>query len=218
MRSRTRKQISHATLTAIPDVQGIGLLFPVGEAIAEGAVVAIERVAIEVPLLSNVILDGLKLQLDSGGKPEHIEGERTAEPLKPLTEAKFRTVDPECPGAVMSIVVGFAATVNVGDGAISKGEVSVVAPRVAEMVTGVFEVTVLVVTGKAAVALLKGTVTFKGTVARAVLELDRVTTVPPEGAGDDNVTVPCEAVPPVTVAGLRARPERLGGWTVIETS
>ena len=45
------------------------------------------------------------------------------------------------------------------------------------------------------------TVTLAGTVATAVLLLDSVTTEPPDGAGPLSVTVPCDDVPPVTVAG-----------------
>ena len=61
-----------------------------------------------------------------------------------------------------------------------------------------------------------GTVTLAETMAAAELE-DRVTTAPPEGAAEDNITVPCEAAPPVTVVGLRLRVESIiGGCTVIE--
>jgi hypothetical protein len=43
---------------------------------------------------------------------------------------------------------------------------------------------------KVALVAPAGTVTLAGTVATAVLLLDRVTTVPPDGAGLFNVTVP----------------------------
>ena len=193
-----------------------GLAFIAGIT-AEGAVVVTKSVTDEVPSPVNAMFGGLKLQFDSGGKPEHIDGVRRAEPLKPLSEANFRIVDPDCPGGVMLIVVGFAVTVNVGGGIIFRAAVLLEVPRVAEMVTAISEATGLVVTGKFAVVLLKGTVTVEGRVATPELELDRVTTVPPEGAAEDNITVPCEAAPPVTVVGLRLRVESIiGGCTVIE--
>lgn len=193
----------------------IGMRF-VGRIMVEDAVVVTVRVAVDVPLPARVMLAGLKLQLASAGSPSHIEGERAVEPPKPLIDAKVRTVDPDCPGAAMAIVVGFADTVNVGCGATWSEDVSVVAPRTADSVTVVFELTLLVVTEKLAVVLLKGTVTVKGTVAMAVLELARVTTMPPDGAAEDKVTVPCEVVPPVTVVGLRVRAESIDGCTVME--
>jgi hypothetical protein len=45
-------------------------------------------------------------------------------------------------------------------------------------------------------------VTLVGTVATAVLLLDRVTTVPPDGAGLLNVTVPRELLPPYWEVGF----------------
>jgi hypothetical protein len=47
-----------------------------------------------------------------------------------------------------------------------------------------------------------GTITLVGTVATAVLLLDRVTTVPPAGAALLNVTVPWDALPPFTEVGF----------------
>jgi len=55
---------------------------------------------------------GLKLQLLFGGKPEHIEGVSWAEPVNPFCGASVRTDDPDCPGAAMSICIGFAAMVK----------------------------------------------------------------------------------------------------------
>src|SRR5438309_843211 len=54
------------------------------------------------------------------------------------------------------------------------------------------------------------TVTLAGTVAAAVLLLVSVTTIPPAGAGPLRVTVPVEVLPPVTLAGLRLRVDRVG--------
>ena len=75
-------------------------------------------------------------------------------------------------------------------------------PRVPVIVTPVLAVTGRVVTEKLAVVAFAATVTLAGTVAAAVLLLDRVTVIPAAGAGPVKVTVPVEDVPPVTVAGL----------------
>jgi len=63
--------------------------------------------------------------------------------------------------------------------------------------------TVLLVTVAFALVAPAGMVTFAGTVAAAVLLLERATTAPPEGAGAVRVTVACEVAPPVTDVGLR---------------
>jgi hypothetical protein len=52
-----------------------------------------------------------------------------------------------------------------------------------------------------AVAAPTGTVTLTGTAADVEL-LESVTTAPPTGAASIKVTVPVEAVPPVTATGL----------------
>ena len=70
---------------------------------------------------------------------------------------------------------------------------------------------------KVALVAPAATVTLAGTVAAAVLLLASVTTIPPAGAGALRVTVPVEDVPPVTLAGLRLRADRVGaavGFTV----
>ena len=70
------------------------------------------------------------------------------------------------------------------------------------IVTEVVLVTALVVTVNAADVLPDAIVTLEGTVATAVLLLERVTTVPPEGAGPEIVTVPAEGEPPLTEEGF----------------
>ena len=59
-----------------------------------------------------------------------------------------------------------------------------------------------------------GTVTLDGTVATAVLLLDRPTDIPPEGAGPFNATVPVEILPPLTLVGFSVKDERDGAVTV----
>ena len=82
------------------------------------------------------------------------------------------------------------------------------------MVTGLDVATGLVVTVKLALVPPAGTVTLAGTVAAFVLLLESVTCAPPAGAGAFSVTVPAEGFPPVTLAGLRASEETIGGITV----
>ena len=71
--------------------------------------------------------------------------------------------------------------------------------------------------GKVALWLPAGTVTLAGTRAACGWLVRRFTTNPPDGAGRSIVTVPVEAWPPTTVAGLMTRDEVAmapGGVTV----
>jgi hypothetical protein len=76
-------------------------------------------------------------------------------------------------------------------------------PRVAVIIDVVGDGTPKVVTVNVREVLPAGTVTLAGTVAAAVLLLERVTTAPPVGAALLRVTVPLELFPPTTVVGLR---------------
>jgi hypothetical protein len=78
----------------------------------------------------------------------------------------------------------------------------VMPPADAEILTEVELLTLLVETVNVALVEPAGTVTLVGTVATAVLLLDRFTTVPPDGAALLKVTVPWEGVPPYTEVGL----------------
>jgi hypothetical protein len=71
-------------------------------------------------------------------------------------------------------------------------------------VTDVEAVTLLVVTANVALLAPAATVTLAGTVAAAVLPLERETAAPPLEAGPLRVTVPVEGDPPVTLIGLNA--------------
>ena len=86
------------------------------------------------------------------------------------------------------------------------------------MVTGVDAVTVLVLTVKVALVAPYPTVTLAGTVAAAVLSLERETAAPPLGAGPLRITVPVDGDPPVTLIGLSAIEESVAepGVTVSE--
>src|SRR5947209_18643671 len=83
-------------------------------------------------------------------------------------------------------------------------------PSVAVIVTSVIEETAVVVPVNVAVVWPCGTVTLAGTVATPVLLLESVTTEPPDGAALEMVTVPVEAFPPTTLAGLRVTLEIVG--------
>ena len=83
-------------------------------------------------------------------------------------------------------------------------------PKEAEIVMVVDAVTEVVVTLKLAVVVPAATVTLAGTVATTVLLLERVTAVAAEGAGL-MLTVPCEVLPPATVAGVSVTLLRAGG-------
>ena len=87
-------------------------------------------------------------------------------------------------------------------------------PYVADTVTDVFVPTGTVVTLKVALVAFAGIVTLAGTVAAEALLLLSMTTAPPTGAGLSRVTVPAEAVPPVTEVGFRDTEFRIGGVTV----
>jgi hypothetical protein len=87
-------------------------------------------------------------------------------------------------------------------------------PLVAVIVTDVEEETAAVVTAKVAVVLPAATVTEAGTVAAAVLLLDKVTVAPLVGAAAANVTVPVDVVPPVTEVGLKLSELKEIGATV----
>jgi hypothetical protein len=71
----------------------------------------------------------------------------------------------------------------------------------AEMVTFLDMVTLMVVMVKVALVLPAATVMVEGSLAADELSLSETTT-PPLGAGALRVTVPWEEVPPVTVVGL----------------
>ena len=81
------------------------------------------------------------------------------------------------------------------------------------MVTGVDVATGLVVRLKLALVPPGETVTLAGNTTAGLL-LESVTCPPPAGAGPFSVTVPVEGLPPVTLAGLRASEETIGGITV----
>jgi len=89
-----------------------------------------------------------------------------------------------------------------------------VPPLIAEIVTELEVVTVLVVTVKVTLVLPAAIVTLAGTVATEVRLLERVTTAPPVGAGPESVTVPVDGAGPLTVVGFRVKVLIVGAVTV----
>jgi len=79
------------------------------------------------------------------------------------------------------------------------------------IVTGVLVVTDRLVTAKLALVAPPAMATLAGTVATAVLLLDRATTAPPAGAALVRLTVAFELFPPVTATGLSAIEESEAG-------
>ena len=142
------------------------------------------------------------------------------ETAKPPAGAGDVSVTVPCDEAPPVTLAGFAARVESdagGGGADGGVTVSValrVAPPYAPLIVrdvDVDAVTDVVLTVNVALNAPAGMVTLAGTVA-TVLLLDRVTTAPPEGAAFVRLAVPCEVLPPTTLAGLRAIPASDGAW------
>ena len=71
---------------------------------------------------------------------------------------------------------------------------------------------------KVALVAPAATVALVGTVATAVLLLDSATTAPPAGATALKVIVPLEALPAVTLVGLRLTEERVVAGITVSTA
>ena len=113
--------------------------------------------------------------------------------------------------AAGEISVGAAGVAGGGEveGFTVSAAVRVTPPKTAETVAEVEAVTEVVVTVKLALLAPAGTVTLAGTAVAAELS-DSDTTAPPLGAGALKATVPVEALPPVTLVGLRLKAESVG--------
>jgi hypothetical protein len=75
-------------------------------------------------------------------------------------------------------------------------------------------VTATVDTTNVALVAPAATITLAGTVAAAVLLLDKLTTTPPAGAAPVSLTVAVDVFPPVTVVGFSVIVESAAGLTV----
>ena len=98
-----------------------------------------------------------------------------------------------------------------GDPAVTVRLAETVVSKNAVMVTDVLLPTANVVTVKLAEACPPGTLTMPGTVATARLLVERVTEIPPAGAGELRNTVPVAFVPPLTLVGVIVIDWRRGG-------
>jgi hypothetical protein len=109
--------------------------------------------------------------------------------------------------------VGLSANAVTVGALIVKVAVAEVLFALAVIVAVVLLATAVVVTVKVAVDAPEATVTELGTVADVLL-LDRLTTYPEDGAGDEIVIVPVEAAPPATEVGLSAKAVTVGAEIV----
>jgi hypothetical protein len=92
----------------------------------------------------------------------------------------------------------------------------VMPPAEAMIVDDWLLLTLLVETVKVALVDPAATVTLAGTVAAAVLLLDKETCRPPAGAEEVRVTVPVAGLPPTTVVGLRLSVESEAGELTVQ--
>src|SRR5262249_45665632 len=92
-------------------------------------------------------------------------------------------------------------------------------PRPAPMAAFTVDPTDVVVTPKVAELAPAGTVTLPGTVAADELLLS-ATCTPPAGAAPESVTVPCDGLPPVRLAGFSVSEVSEGGgaWAGLTVS
>jgi len=139
----------------------------------------------------------------------------SATTIPPAGASAFRVTDPvvEVPPVTL---FGFRETMaEVTGGSVIVRTVVCVPFIVAEMVASTVLVTALVVIAKVAEEAPAGTTTLAGTVAVGSL-LDRVTVVPPKGAGPFNFAVPVDELPPVTDNGFTETDwiARANGFTV----
>jgi hypothetical protein len=140
------------------------------------------------------------------------------ETARPPAGAGDVSVTVPCDEAPPVTLAGFTATADSDGGGGGAGGVTVndalraVPPNAPLIVSEVDAVTDTVLAGNVALKAPAGTVTLAGTVAAPVLLLDSVTTAPPEGAALVRLAVPCEVLPPTTLAGLSAIPASEAAW------
>jgi hypothetical protein len=134
---------------------------------------------------------------------------QTVTPPNPAADVKVTVAVPECP---LTIVLGLTEKVlRAGGGLTVRAKVWVTPPKEADRVMPVTVLTLPVVTEKVCDVEPCGTLTETGTEATFELELERVTTAPPEPAGVDSVTVPDPEFPLMIVDGVTEMPVRATG-------
>ena len=117
----------------------------------------------------------------------------------PRTDVGFKLSALKVTGAVLIVNVAVLVTI----------------PAVAVIVADVAVLIAVVVTVNVAVDAPAATVTLAGTVADALL-LERLTTIPPVGAGEPSVIVPVAFVPPFTAVGFTETAVRTPAGTDID--
>ena len=117
----------------------------------------------------------------------------------PRTDVGFKLSALNVTGAVLMVNVAVLVTI----------------PAVAVIVAVVAAFTEVVVTVNVAVDAPAATVTLAGTVADALL-LERLTPIPPVGAGEPSVSVPVAFVPPFTAVGFTETAVRTPAGTDID--
>ena len=117
----------------------------------------------------------------------------------PRTDVGFKLSALNVTGAVLMVNVAVLVTI----------------PAVAVIVADDAALTAVVVTVNVAVDAPAATVTLAGTVADALL-LERLTTIPPVGAGEPSVIVPVAFVPPLTAVGFTETAVRTPAGTDID--
>src|SRR5215203_3276724 len=138
-----------------------------------------------------------------------LDNETTSPPAGAPPERKTVPVTGFPPSTVAGETLRDAGPMGGGGGVTVSVALRVSPPNAPVIVADVDAVTDAVLTLNVALKAPAGTVTLAGTVATLVL-LDSVRTAPPEGAALVRLAVPCEVLPPTTLAGLSAIPASEG--------
>jgi len=171
-----------------------GVLVPTAE--VDTANVALVDPAGTVTLAGTLATAVLLLDSDTTAPPlgaPEVSVAVPVEPVPPVTLEGFtETADSEA-GAAGGVTESVAVRVTPSNVALTTADVDAL--------------TALVEIVKLALLLPAGTVTLAGTVATPALLLESDTSTPPDGAAAVSVTVPCDVLPPTTVAGFTVNEE-----------